>query len=420
MMYIDPALKILRDAQSNRIKFTDINDEVLFTYEFSLNRWIHLAVTININGDIQVYGDGGLLWNGNANQEFTTDVKITIGQFENSPDSQNYKGYFQELRAWSGIRTASQINNYQNTRMQAGYFPADELVSVWPLTDGDNTLFDIITTSSVINNNLPQMWQALNCQTTNCLLLCNLGSYRTSNDCQICASECAICDSPSSGSCLECANTAPYFVLGSSVCYENCPNGYFKVEGQFRCVTSCPSKTFQSADGSCNQCNNICAECEVSDSNCTQCDSGSLLHDSTCKTACPTGTYEVSGTCLNCASNCDFCSGGLASQCSACNPNYPYVVWDTQVCVNECPAGYKTRPDLFQCVDSCPSVGYHDVNDRCIECNEVCNTCFGPNSTQCESCPTNYLFYNDQNTCVLTCPQYSYQSGNTCSDCAIS
>ena len=52
MMYIDPALKILRDAQSNRIKFTDINDEVLFTYEFSLNRWIHLAVTININGDI--------------------------------------------------------------------------------------------------------------------------------------------------------------------------------------------------------------------------------------------------------------------------------------------------------------------------------------------------------------------------------
>ena len=34
MIYVEPVLKVLRDGVSNRVKFMDINDEVVFTYDF--------------------------------------------------------------------------------------------------------------------------------------------------------------------------------------------------------------------------------------------------------------------------------------------------------------------------------------------------------------------------------------------------
>lgn len=100
--------------------------------------------------------------------------------------------------------------------------------------------------------------------------------------------------------------------------------------------------------------------------------------------------------------------------------NYPYVVFDTQACVNECPSGYKTRPDLNQCVDSCPTIGYYEINDRCIACASVCNTCFGDDSNQCLSCASGQLFFTDLNTCVSSCPEFSYREGDNCSNCVTS
>ena len=60
---------------------------------------------------------------------------------------------------------------------------------------------------------------------------------------------------------------------------------------------------------------------------------------------------------------------------------------------------------LYQghCYYTCPKGTYKDNSTySCLNCDNSCTYCFGPNNTQCNSCASSYVL--DNTTCASNCP----------------
>lgn len=71
---------------------------------------------------------------------------------------------------------------------------------------------------------------------------------------------------------------------------------------------------------------------------------------------------------------------------------------------------------LTTCNAVCTPGSYADVSDRkCKSCSAACETCFGPNSNQCNSCTGVYYFTAFTTTCSISCDVgYFNGAANTC------
>ncbi len=49
----------------------------------------------------------------------------------------------------------------------------------------------------------------------------------------------------------------------------------------------------------------------------------------------------------------------------------------------------------------CPDGTYPDANNKCLNCDQKCKTCFGPTSAECNSCLSGY--YLEKTTCDSNC-----------------
>ena len=207
---------------------------------------------------------------------------------------------------------------------------------------------------------------------TQCVADCNsvAGSQRYFNDgdeCTPCHSSCEACSGPQRTNCVVCKTSAGYLRGGEcvsdcgneyyptgqagdalglrcrsclsgclsctndTVCLE-CNAGLFLTDGDTTCAASCADGfgtiTTPDRGGVCLQCASAdCLDCSSQDADgCTQCRSGTLLHDGVCGMSCPAGTFPDSDAarCRPCDSaipGCDTCNGD-GSVCTACMAGY--------------------------------------------------------------------------------------------------
>lgn len=111
-----------------------------------------------------------------------------------------------------------------------------------------------------------------------------------------------------------------------------------------------------------------------------------------------------------------------------CDPNASIVNgcflrdYDQQWITSNCTTGYVLT-SLGTCVQPCPT-GKYIYGTQCLSCTGNCNSCYGPESFQCNTCSLSYNL-NFQGLCSLNCdvshgtyglPQTN-ASPNTCQAC---
>jgi hypothetical protein len=70
-------------------------------------------------------------------------------------------------------------------------------------------------------------------------------------------------------------------------------------------------------------------------------------------------------------------------------------MYETNTCVSECPAEYKTLEDKREC----------------LKCDNTCRECFGPYNNQCLSCYSGYFFFENDNVCSnKECGEFEYRA----------
>ncbi|KAM6976267.1 proprotein convertase subtilisin/kexin type 5 [Tautogolabrus adspersus] len=253
-----------------------------------------------------------------------------------------------------------------------------------------------------------------------CVSVCPDGFYgdEDTNDCEECHSDCVTCSGPEDGDCVSCEE-------GKTL-----ENG--------ECVSEhevCPSKTFRSDDGECEDCHPTCESCSGEEKNqCTRCPKGQFLTtQQTCVSKCPGGFFasRLSGVCEACPEGCVLCVD--SQHCSRCQSTRKAQLFlqDGQ-CVQQCARGYPAgqvcrscaagcasceknathclgceEPFLLhkhQCVDECPPA--HTVRDgECHHCPSACEEC-NPLG-QCTGCEEYHFLH--EGLCVLDCPERFFE-----------
>ena len=139
---------------------------------------------------------------------------------------------------------------------------------------------------------------------------------------QITSTQYILCNFP----CKACAEANPDDCIS---CFPK-DNEVFTVDGislhmyhNGKCLSSCPTHTYNNTITTCEDCDPTCKECEDRSSKCTECDpSGTniFLYNEECWTSCPTRTYNNTATsCDSCAPPCWECDE-LPNNCTHCNP----------------------------------------------------------------------------------------------------
>ncbi|KAG9280998.1 proprotein convertase subtilisin/kexin type 5-like [Astyanax mexicanus] len=224
---------------------------------------------------------------------------------------------------------------------------------------------------------------------------CPAGTYyqTSSMECQECHQTCARCVGPEPTQCSQCEkglvldpNTMMCGVTGDS----DCPPRTFLRDNQFTCQA----------------CHRHCQSCEgPGPTDCQTCALPRYLHNSSCVTECPDGTYSAHeeadglelGFCMPCDHVCATCSGASHKDCLSCSTGYLHLL--SHLCVTHCPTGY------------------YRAGQRCEKCDESCELCSGPGPEACRVCVPPLLDLQGTRLCVERCPQRFYQNGDSCRQC---
>ena len=232
---------------------------------------------------------------------------------------------------------------------------------------------------------------------TICLNFCpnGYGEDTVNRVCVSCDTSCSQCTGPTNTQCSACSP------------------GYFLQPSSTTCLDSCPVLYWADLT------NNICLPCDTScsicldgtNNQCSSCVSGYFLQPSstTCLNFCPVGYWQdtTNHICANCDISCSQCTGPLNTQCSACS------------------TGYFQQPASTICLSSCPNGYWEDVANRvCASCDTPCSQCTGPSDTQCSACNAGFFLQPppSETTCLNSCPVGYWQdtTNHICASCDIS
>ena len=162
------------------------------------------------------------------------------------------------------------------------------------------------------------------------------------------------------------------------------------------------------------ECNLPCKTCTSDKDNCLTCYTNTNIttdvylyeDDNSCLEVCPDGTYEDDDAdkCLSCSNICALCEGS-STNCTDCDSNssYPYLnkTGNTGTCLGGCPLYYY--PDTSQ----------YPV--LCVECVDPCSTCTEVDT--CLSCVDGYFFLDSSGECETSCPASTYIANSDTNEC---
>lgn len=241
-----------------------------------------------------------------------------------------------------------------------------------------------------------------------CEWVCPNGYFlnRTTQTCLTCAANCKTCYGSTLGYCLSC-NT-----------------GYYLQGGL--CLSTCPSRTYKTADGFCVNCPAGCLTCNLA-GECFTCDSGLTLYNLQCLSSCVftsgLNTYLNNSVCVTC--DCAVCIN--STRCVKCASNKPFLYPANSSCVTTCPDRFYADNNTMIC-QACPSLcqvctsqlncnrcmvstlGYYiflykgichslcpngtfgdEQTGKCLLCSPNCLRCYGSQPKQCMTCQPGYI-----------------------------
>ncbi|KAL1247680.1 hypothetical protein QQF64_023056 [Cirrhinus molitorella] len=199
-----------------------------------------------------------------------------------------------------------------------------------------------------------------------CKAVCPKGYFEDLDKgvCVNCHPTCATCSGPLSDDCETCSALNPKLYEGT--CLEECPLGTY----------------YQTSDKECQECHQTCARCEGPEpTQCLQCEKDLVLDPNTMMCGvtgdsdCPPRTFLQNNqfTCQACHRLCQSCEGPGPSDCQTCAlPNYLH----NGSCVSKCPAGTYSAHEEADGIE----LGF------CMPCDHVCATCTGASPRDCLSC----------------------------------
>ncbi|OWK55263.1 Extracellular matrix protein FRAS1 [Lonchura striata] len=308
-----------------------------------------------------------------------------------------------------------------------------------------------------------------------CLASCGQGFYPRDGVCTACHASCSTCEGPLATHCTSCSFP---LALRQGLCLENCGEGFYQdhnickechsscagcvgnssqdctaclapgvlLEG--RCLPSCPEGLFSHRDR-CSPCHPSCKTCHGPSAwECSTCHPHATLDGGKCRTGCEEEQYlGLVGYCVDCHPLCQQCVANLwdsGSVCLKCQHARHLLLGDR--CVPDCPPGHYAehgacKPCSSQCrscdsaagctscrdaakvllfgecqYESCAQQYYLDFSTKtCRECDWSCNTCKGPERTDCLQCTEGHFLH--EGACVEECPPAFYQESDTCQRC---
>ena len=253
-----------------------------------------------------------------------------------------------------------------------------------------------------------------------------------------------------------CTNYSKYTLESNRTCYDNCyiNNTQYKYDG-FNCVENCPSERPYSYNNTCMQ-NPIQGKFYYSDSvivdKCDpliisrtdphlcveKCEDGEMIYDNRCTIGCPLEApyFVIEGNNRICVPKCENKYIMFKNECiSECNSSYfenndicyrkcitssSILNPATGDCVSECPASFKyhekiiinTNDEIYICKSSCD--GDKKIIDNDSECVNSCKTSeYIDINNKCEiSCSSGLRYYKNETNniyiCLKSCPNKTY------------
>lgn len=264
-----------------------------------------------------------------------------------------------------------------------------------------------------------------------------------------CVSSCPTAYRADRDLCVPCSANCQYCITvsGSREHCQQCKGNMMSIENEGTCVVSCPPGYFRVGTSSvCRRCSQQCELCADTSSHCLKCVTGMVLKDNKCllpPKLCPEGTYKNGGRCQACDPGCRICDG--PGRCIFCKDNFNYL--QDGRCVPQCAKGYL--PHVLQIANhrecrkcnrgvcnSCAN-GFRMSNSVCFQenacstnsfydwavmsckpCHKNCDTCHGPEATDCNSCRSPLMFHPYLQAC-LSCCVGSSQDTTSCCKCDI-
>lgn len=173
---------------------------------------------------------------------------------------------------------------------------------------------------------------------TQCLTSCPDSTGSSNPQCFTCHPQCNGCNGMTNRNCISC--------LGSDI----------TVSGQTVCVPECSvGQYLNMSTYACQPCNDQCVSCNgPANTQCQKC-KGAMMSSGgrmVCLASCPTGMYQSSnGLCAACHELCsaDGCSGPMDSDCNSCIGN-SVISANTTQCVPECPFAHDFNANTGGCV----------------------------------------------------------------------
>lgn len=237
--------------------------------------------------------------------------------------------------------------------------------------------------------------------TGKCQSACASGQYiDTSAEPYICKE----CDSD----CLTCSGSGP------SDC-QSCESGFNlnQASGPAGCIECTSSQYLDESTTifTCGGCDGTCLTCSGSSSaHCSSCLSPLVLESSPgssqcllCASSSFLDTSSNPHSCTDCHETCLTCSGANQNQCSSCdslgNSNYLFEAGSCNFCSSS----------SFKVIDN-------SNNAICQECDDSCESCTGPNNSDCISCSAGY--FESSGRCITGCsPDKSLNNEGFCESC---
>jgi proprotein convertase subtilisin/kexin type 5 len=168
----------------------------------------------------------------------------------------------------------------------------------------------------------------------------------STNKCEPCHSNCAICFGPTKNNCSLCngilvlsgftcdttclpnfgVSNQPFYCLACNATCSTCAHiatncSACQTTGNFssflmvynstysECLMNCTSKYFENYGTlTCDPCNISCTACDFNTNNCTACVTGLALLNNTCFSSCPNGYYLNGLICSKCNNKCLLCT----------------------------------------------------------------------------------------------------------------